>query len=81
MQFTEVRQIQNELRALTDAASLALKLFPKGDFGLTPDSVKFSPEYKAAKSAFDCAFQKERKFNQLVNKHFKKELRQERLSK
>ena len=44
-------------------ASADLKVFPRAANGLTPDAVKFSPEYRAAKSGFDRAFQALRKFN------------------
>lgn len=36
-------------------ASKALKVFPKGNMGLTPDAVKQSPEYKAAQAAYRTA--------------------------
>ena len=57
---------ENEKTALEVAvksASLALKAFTKGPTGLTPDHVKFSPEYRAAKLAFDQAFARMRAFN------------------
>lgn len=39
-----------------DAASAALKAFPKGPMGLTPDAVKALPEYQAAKREYAVAF-------------------------
>lgn len=45
-------------------ASLALKVFPRGITGLTPDSVKATPEWKAAKNAYNVAFEILRQFNQ-----------------
>lgn len=41
-------QLWNEMTV----ASNALKAFPKGAMGLTPDSVKFSSEYQAALSNY-----------------------------
>lgn len=52
-----------ELEAHVADASAALKAFPRGATGLTPDAVKFSPAYRKAKSAYDRAFQTLRKFN------------------
>ena len=43
--------------------SAALKAFPRGPLGLTPDSVKASAEWKAAKRASDAAFAALRRFN------------------
>ena len=44
-------------------AGKALKQFPKGPTGLTPDTVKLSPEYRAAKLRYDKAFAALRAFN------------------
>lgn len=44
--------------------SAALKAFPRGPLGLTPDAVKASSEYKAAKRSSDAAFSALRRFNQ-----------------
>jgi len=44
-------------------ASKALKAFPRGPMGMTPDAVKFSPEYRAAKAAYQKAFEAVRSFN------------------
>jgi len=52
------------IRAELDAASYALKAFPKGAMGLTPDSVKQSPEWKTAKHRYLVAFEMLRAFNE-----------------
>jgi hypothetical protein len=39
-----------------DAASTALKTFAKGAMGLTPDAIKASSEYQAAKREYAAAF-------------------------
>lgn len=44
----------------------------RGD-GLTPDSVKFSPEYQEAYRAERAAFEKFREINDFIVKNFKKE--------
>lgn len=55
-----------------------LKGFPRGPMGLTPDAVRRAPEYLAAKSAFDAAFQRLRHFNGVFTKTFATEIRAER---
>jgi hypothetical protein len=74
MNFIDATKIYNELNLATDNASKALKVFPKGAMGLTPDNVRATPEYKAARMAYDAANAKSRVFNTLYNKAFKKEL-------
>ncbi len=57
---------RNVLRAEYKAASDALNAIPglsSGPMGLTPDSVRSSPEYRAARAASDRAFQALRRFN------------------
>lgn len=48
------------------AASDALKQFPRGPMGLTPDHVKFSPEFRAAKRRYDAAFARLRAVNSVA---------------
>jgi hypothetical protein len=58
-------------------AAIALRSIPgcgSGAMGLTPDDVKFSPEYRAAKRNLDLAFEQLRNFNIAFHKHFKKEI-------
>lgn len=57
------RNVRDALEAETKAAGLALKAFPKGPMGLTPDSVKATLEYKSAKNRYDKAFAALRAFN------------------
>lgn len=54
---------QARLETAWRAAGDALKGFPKGAMGLTPDSVKASPEWQAAKRAYESAFAALRAFN------------------
>lgn len=51
------------LEAECKAASVALQQFPRGTMGLTPDAVKSSPEYRAAKLRYAAAFNQLRAFN------------------
>lgn len=46
----------NAIDAEVNAASAALKAFPKGPTGITPDAVKCSPEYQTAKRRYQVAF-------------------------
>lgn len=57
------RKERDDLEAEVRAAGAALKSFPKGAMGLTPDAVKASPEWKAAKNRYDRAFAALRAFN------------------
>jgi hypothetical protein len=52
------------LEAAVYAAGANLKAFPRSPNGLTPDAVKFSPEYKAAKAECSRAFSALRDHNQ-----------------
>lgn len=57
----------------------ALEVFPKnGPMGLTPDHVRATPEFRAAKQAFDIAFANLRAFNAHFTKFYAAELRAER---
>lgn len=49
-----------------------------GPMGLTPDAVKFSPEYRAARAAYERAHAAAAKFNRSFCKAFARELREER---
>jgi hypothetical protein len=55
--------MENKFEAAVKQASQALKQFPRGPMGLTPDEVKFSPEYQAAKRTYWIAFKRLRQFN------------------
>lgn len=48
-------------------ASKAMRVFPKGPMGLTPDSVKATAEWKQAKAEYNAAFAHLRKVNSIIN--------------
>jgi hypothetical protein len=48
---------------------------------MTPDAIKFSPEYKEDKRKYSESHEKLRKINQLISKNFKNEEAQERAAK
>jgi hypothetical protein len=51
------------LEAAVAAASAALRSFPKGPTGMTPDVIKASPEWRSARRDYSDAFEKLRAFN------------------
>lgn len=59
-------------------AQAAIDAFPRGPMGLTPDAVRATPEWRAAKTRVDKAFARLRAFNAVFVKRFAKELRAER---
>ncbi len=78
MNYAIAKQVKAQLESEERQAAEALKAFPKGPMGLTPDSVKATPEWKAAYLAHAAAFQALRKFNGSYFKAFKKEIAAER---
>lgn len=72
---------QDSLYALLNAKDSALQAFPKGAMGLTPDSVKVSTLYRAAKAEYEIAFQAVRKFNAVFTKQYRKEIAASRKAK
>lgn len=72
--FAIATAARDALDAELSRLSAALKVFPSGPMGITPDAVKFSPEFRAAKSAFDAAFHRLRAFNAEYHRTFKAEI-------
>jgi hypothetical protein len=70
----EAAALENEL----EAATKVIKTFPSGPMGLTPDAVRATAEYRAAKTRVDKAFARLREFNAVFVKRFANELRAER---
>ncbi len=66
--LNEIKNIRNEIETQVAVASANLKSFPRGPNGLTPDAIKFSPEYRKVKNEFDVAFRKLRAINTMINK-------------
>lgn len=79
--FKAARQKQDQLEAESTRTGRVMDSFPKGPMNLTPDSVRASPEWKAAKAASDKAFQDYRNFNGMMVKAFPNELKVERDAK
>lgn len=79
--FEEARAMSVALNARVDATGKVLQQFPKGPMGLTPDDVRATDAWKAAKREFDLAFSHLRSFNAIYVKKFKKELAAERAAR
>lgn len=79
--FKEAKATGDVLDKEVDAASDALRAFPRGAMGLVPDAVTSTPEYRAAKVRFQKAFARQREFNAVFTKRFAKELRAERANR
>lgn len=65
----------------TSEASKALQTFPRGPMGLTPDSVKTSPEWKQAKTNYEKVNIKSKAFNGSFLKRWAKEYKAYLLAK
>lgn len=77
-EYEQAKKIRDELEAEVAKHQKALKGYPKGEMGLTPDEIKNSPEYKAHKQNFNNAFEKLRTFNASFTKKFKKQIAADR---
>lgn len=68
-----------EINAQIDAAHDAI-VWPEGvgsgPMGLTPDAIKFGPEFRKARATSEGLKLIGRKFNQVCSKRFKKEIRE-----
>ena len=76
--FEEAKAELALIEAEMAAAEAVMRAFPRGPMGLPPESVRLSPEYRAAKARTDKAFARLRAFNAVYVKRFAKELRAER---
>jgi hypothetical protein len=81
MTYEAAKAIKAELEARVTIASAAIRSVKgagSGAMGLTPDAVKFSPEYQAAKRAYDKAHDDMRKFNATFLRLYGREYQAER---
>lgn len=58
-----IEAARNAMNARAEKASIALRAFPRGITGLTPDHVRVSPEWQTAKQNYNAAFAELRAFN------------------
>jgi hypothetical protein len=78
-EFERAKAKRDILNQEVERHGAVLNKFPRGHMGLTPDHVKASPEYQAAKAAHGIAFRRLQDFNSSFVKKFSNELRAERL--
>jgi hypothetical protein len=76
--YEGAKKIRDLAESEVKAAAEILKKFPSLSNGLTPDSVRSLPEYRAAKARSDKAFAHLRKVNTWFLKNFKKEIQEDR---
>lgn len=76
--FEEAKAERARIEAEVRSAGSDLKAFPRGKMGLTPDAVKATTGYQAAKARYDKAFARLQAFNVAFTKKFAKELKAER---
>ena len=81
LNFDQARERADALDARAREAGKALDRFPRGAMNLIPDHIKATTEYREAKSAFDVAFQEQRRFNAWFVRAFKRELAQVRAAR
>lgn len=81
MLYQEAKALSDQIDGEVRAASAALRTFPKGAYGITPDAVKFSQEYRAAKTACDAAVARQRAYNAVYLKAFAKEIAADRAAR
>lgn len=81
MTYQEAKKRKAELETQCKVCSDALNNFPKREDGLTPDAIKFSPQYRTALDAYRKASKKLRGFNSWFLCVFEKEYAAERLER
>lgn len=74
--YDAATEVGARLEAEMGAASRAMDAWKahKGPTGLTPDHIRATSEWKAAKAALDLAFAKLRSFNAVYARRFKREI-------
>lgn len=84
MDYATFKATVAELERAERAAAARLRAIPgtgSGPMGLTPDAVKFSPEWQAARAAHAAAFARLQDFNRAHVKRFRKEASAERAAR
>lgn len=81
MNYRDAKQLRDKLDLVASQCSAALQNYPRGPMGLTPDSVKQSPESKRDKIAYANAHDELRRFNRAFTKHFRAEIADDRRAK
>lgn len=77
----EHKQATVKLKETGERLARELGIEARGPMGLTPDEIKFNPEYQKAWKEERRAFSAMREFNAQFTRVFKRELREERNAK
>lgn len=81
MTYAIAKATRNALETECDAFSAILSASRKGPMNLTPDTIKATPEWKAAFTGYVKAFKALRAFNTRFVKVYAKEIQAERSAK
>ncbi len=76
--YQDAKEAADSARARSKAAGEVMAGFPKGAMGLTPEDVRATPDWQAAKAETEAAFQAEREANEHLLKNFGDEARADR---
>jgi hypothetical protein len=79
--YDEAKLERDRLQAEMQSASAIMQTFPRGEMGLTPDHIKASPEWRAARARYQTALSAMQTFNATFIPRFKKEIAAERRAK
>ena len=79
--YSEYKELQNKQNAIVDNLSDQLNLYPKGEFGMTEESIRLSDEFKSVNSKFNKEFKKLQEINRLGMKMFNKEIQKAHVAK
>lgn len=78
MTYIQDKATRDGIDANVSRLSDALREFPRGPNGLTPDDVKFSIQYRQTKAEFDAAFMRLRAFNTWFVRRYAQEIKADR---
>ncbi len=76
MTYEEALDRKRTLEDIVEACDKRLKQYPRGDLGLTPDTVKFSPQFQQDYKNFNSAMKDLQRYNRDFLKQFSKEYKQ-----
>ena len=75
--YIEYKELRDKQNIIVDALSDKLNSFPRGQFGLIPDHVTSTDEFKSIKKQYRIEFKKLQNINQQGVRLFKKEINKE----
>lgn len=78
MTYAAAKAERDRLELAAKAASDAIRAFPVGPTGITPDHVKTTPEWQAARLAYSQAHGRLAGFNAVFTAQYRDEIRAER---